>query len=125
MFRFSECLAHELDGTGITVNCVAPGTMKTRLLEEIATKGEAFVGVKETAIARNILTQDDSAIAKAIELCLFLASSASDGITGKLISAVWDDYKEWPKHLQELQKSDLYTLRRITGHDRGKNWGDK
>ena len=50
---------------------------------------------------------------------------ASDGITGRLISAVWDDWRDWPNHLDDLRKSDAYTLRRVTGRDRGFKWGDK
>jgi 3-oxoacyl-[acyl-carrier protein] reductase len=58
-------------------------------------------------------------------LALFLASAASDGITGKLISAIWDGWEHWPGHLDELNSSDVYTLRRIAGRDRGFSWGDK
>jgi 3-oxoacyl-[acyl-carrier protein] reductase len=58
-------------------------------------------------------------------LCHFLASNASNGITGKLISAVWDRWEHWPEHLEELNSSDAYTLRRIAGRDRGFSWGDK
>jgi hypothetical protein len=54
-----------------------------------------------------------------------LASDQSNGITGKLISAVWDDWKTWSQHLGELRSSDVYTLRRISGRDRGLGWGDK
>jgi 3-oxoacyl-[acyl-carrier protein] reductase len=54
-----------------------------------------------------------------------LASEASRGITGKLISAVWDRWEDWPLHLDELNKTDIYTLRRIVGRDRGMAWGDK
>ena len=57
-------------------------------------------------------------------LIVFLASRASDGITGKLISAQWDRWQEWPDHLDALNRSDVYTLRRITGRDRGFEWGD-
>jgi hypothetical protein len=59
------------------------------------------------------------------ELAVFLASSKSDGITGKLISAVWDNWEQWPEHVEELAASDAYTLRRIAGRDRGLTWGDK
>ena len=62
---------------------------------------------------------------KGSELALFLASSASDGITAKLISAIWDDWEKWPSHLDDLSSTDVYTIRRITGKDRKFNWGDK
>jgi 3-oxoacyl-[acyl-carrier protein] reductase len=58
-------------------------------------------------------------------LALFLASDASKGITGKLISAIWDRWESWPDHLDELSSCDVYTLRRITGRDRNMMWGDK
>ena len=55
-------------------------------------------------------------------LCVFLASTLSNGITGKLISALWDPWKEFALYKSELQKSDIYTLRRIIPEDRGKSW---
>ena len=58
-------------------------------------------------------------------LAVFLGSTQSDGITGKLISAVWDDWESFPEHLEELNNSDVYTLRRIVAKDRGFGWGDK
>ena len=58
-------------------------------------------------------------------LAVFLASDASNGITGRLIAAKWDNWQAWPEHLAELEKSDIYTLRRITGRERGQSWGDK
>ena len=57
-------------------------------------------------------------------MVVFLASNESDGITGKLISAIWDNWKDWPNYLNELKNSDAYTLARIVGRDRGFNWGD-
>ena len=59
------------------------------------------------------------------DLVFFLISEQGSKVTGKLISAVWDDWKMWPHHLDELNFSDVYTLRRITGRDRGFDWGDK
>ena len=71
------------------------------------------------------LQKNEHPMRPAIDLVLFLASSASDGITGKLISAVWDNWRAWPEHRGELAKSDAYTLRRIVGRDRGFGWGDR
>ena len=59
------------------------------------------------------------------DLIVFLASKSNRGITGKLISAVWDNWQEWPNHLEELNKSDVYSLRRISGRERGMDWGDR
>jgi 3-oxoacyl-[acyl-carrier protein] reductase len=62
---------------------------------------------------------------KAARLAVFLASAKSDGITGKLISAIWDPWESFPDHLDDLKSSDVFTLRRISLDDRSMNWGGK
>jgi 3-oxoacyl-[acyl-carrier protein] reductase len=59
---------------------------------------------------------------QAAALILFLASPASDGITGRLLSAVWDDWAALPERRDALAGSDIYTLRRIVPADRGHQW---
>ena len=61
-------------------------------------------------------------LARGAGLAVFLGSSLSDGITGKLISAVWDPWQTLGSHLADLQSSDVYTLRRIAPKDRGLDW---
>ena len=62
---------------------------------------------------------------KGADLCVYLASTASDGITGKLISAVWDPWETFQDNRADLDGSDIYALRRIVPKDRGKSWGDR
>jgi NAD(P)-dependent dehydrogenase (short-subunit alcohol dehydrogenase family) len=124
--RFMESLALDLREDHVDVNSVAPGLLDTRLLDQVLANGPEAVGSsffeKMKASKQQGQCTDLEIGAK---LCQFLASAASDGLTGKLISAVWDAYEAWPSHLEELNSSDIYTLRRITGRDRGSNWGDK
>ena len=63
-----------------------------------------------------------ASIERAAELCVYLASAASDGITRKLISAPWDPWQDLDRHREELRSSDIYTLRRILPENRAKNW---
>lgn len=123
--RYAETLAEEVRGTGIDVNCIAPGALNTRMLDEILQAGPDKVGqaLYERSVEQKVA--GGAPLDKGADLALFLASSASDGITAKLISAIWDKWAEWPKHLDELSQSDAYTLRRIAGRDRGLEWGDK
>jgi 3-oxoacyl-[acyl-carrier protein] reductase len=58
-------------------------------------------------------------------LAVYLGSAESDGITGRLISAVWDPWERLHEHRADLEGSDIYTLRRIVPGDRGKAWGDR
>ena len=124
LVRFSETIAEELKTSDIRVNCIAPGAMKTDMLAEVLSKAHA-AGEKEHSLASKVFEEGGASMDRVADLALFLASDASKGITGKLISAVWDDWEHWPEHLSDLSNSDVYTLRRITGRDRGFAWGDK
>lgn len=124
LVRFAETLAHELRPLGITVNAIAPGAMATAMMKEIRDAGPK-AGAREAELAARILDAPDDVAAGAVKLALFLASDAARGITGRLVSAQWDRYEDWPAHREALEKSDLYTLRRITGRDRGIAWGDR
>jgi 3-oxoacyl-[acyl-carrier protein] reductase len=125
LVRFSETLAEETRHYNIKVNCIAPGAMKTAMLAELIEKGSIAAGLKEFELAQKVFAQGGASMELVAELALFLASPKSDGITGKLISAVWDNWNNWPNHVEELSGSDAYTLRRIAGRDRGFKWGDK
>jgi NAD(P)-dependent dehydrogenase (short-subunit alcohol dehydrogenase family) len=124
LVRFSETLAEEVKEQRITVNCIAPGAMKTAMLGEVLKSGAASAGDREFATAAKVFRDGGVSIDRVADLALFLSSNAARGITGKLISAVWDRWESWPDHLPELAGSDVYTLRRIAGRDRGCGWGD-
>jgi len=124
LVRFSETLSQEVQVQQIRVNCISPGAMKTTLLEEVLASEKTVTGMREFEIAEKVFAQGGASMDKVADLALFLASDASLGVTGKLVSAVWDNWQEWPKHLDQLSASDAYTLRRISGHDRGMEWGD-
>lgn len=118
--RLTETFAHELREARIDVNAIAPGALNTRLLDEVLAAGPERVGAD---FYRRSLRQRDEGgapLAKGAELALFLASAASDGISGRLLSAVWDDWRALPAQRETLAQSDVYTLRRIVPEDRQK-----
>jgi 3-oxoacyl-[acyl-carrier protein] reductase len=120
--RLTETLAVETAGSGIDVNAIAPGALNTRLLDEVLAAGPERVGA---AFYESALKQRDSGGAPlniGADLSVFLLSSISDGISGRLISAVWDPWKDLPSRAGELRGSDIYTLRRIVPQDRGQKW---
>lgn len=117
--RFAETIAHELASSHIDVNVIAPGALNTRMLDQVIETGPEQVG--EDFYRRAIKQRDDggASMETAAELAVFLASAESDGITGRLISAVWDDWRNLAANRERIQKSDVFTLRRIIPQDRG------
>lgn len=122
--RFTETLAEEVKPLPIDVNAVAPGPLNTRLLDEVLASGPEKVGAE--FFKKSLKQKEDGGapLEKGAALCVFLASPASDGITGKLLSALWDPWAALPEKLSALRQSDIYTLRRIVPKDRGQNWGE-
>jgi len=122
--RFIENLSIEYKDSGVYFNSVAPGMLKTRLLNEMLEAGPDKIGdiLFEKSVSKSESSQDSSQ--KAVELIKFLISAAGNGVNGKLISAEWDNWLDWPSNLSKLEDSDIYTLRRITRKERTEIWGD-
>jgi len=121
--RFIESLSEELKGYNIDVNSVAPGTINTDMLNEVLAAGPKKIGKNAYEKALNQRKLGGSSFEDVCNLIIFLGSNYSDGISGKLISAIWDDWKSWPSKKSILKNNDLFTLRRITSIDRGITWG--
>lgn len=117
--RLTETLAEEYRGDRIDVNAVAPGALRTRLTQQVLDAGPEKAGPE--FFAKNKKWSDEGAVDPRLgaALCVWLASAESDGITGKLISAQWDPWKE-PEKFRALATGDVYTLRRIVPEDRVK-----
>jgi len=120
--RLMETLAEELRSHHIDVNAVAPGALKTRLVEQVLAAGPEKVGAAFFAKNKKWSEEGATPLELGAELAAYLASSASDGITGKLISAQWDPWSRLHEYRDELSGSDIYCLRRIVPEDRGKKW---
>ena len=121
--RFFESLAGELKEFNIDVNAIAPGVLKTRMTNELLSSHPELVGGSLHAKVSQLEKDGQSTLLRAADLASYLCSSESDGITGRLISAVWDPWEYFEGLKGELSKSDIYTIRRITPQDRGKDWG--
>jgi len=120
--RLTENLAAELLESHIDVNAIAPGALNTRMLEETLAAGRDRIGEVQFKQAARQKEDGGSSLEKAAALCVYLASAASDGITGRLISAPWDPWPTLHERGDELRASDIYTLRRIVPEDRLKQW---
>lgn len=121
--RMTEITADELKAKGhnIQVNAVAPGAINTKILNDIINAGPEKAG-EEYELIKKIQAEGGEDPQKVAGLVTFLASPPSDGITGRLISAIHDNWQETTQHVDDIMRSDIYTLRRIKPIDRGHNW---
>jgi NAD(P)-dependent dehydrogenase (short-subunit alcohol dehydrogenase family) len=122
--RLMETLAHELRADRIDVNSIAPGALNTRLLDEVIAAGPELVGAAFYARSVEQQASGGTPLEVGASLAVYLASRESDGITGRLISAVWDPWATLQEHREALAATDVYTLRRIVPVDRGLDLGD-
>jgi NAD(P)-dependent dehydrogenase (short-subunit alcohol dehydrogenase family) len=120
--RFAESLALEVEEFGIDVNAIAPGSLNTHMMDQLMAAGPDAVGPAFYERMKKIADDGGAPLEKGAALAVFLASPASDRITGRLLSAVWDDWSELPDRLEALKGTDVYTLRRIVPADRGLDW---
>jgi 3-oxoacyl-[acyl-carrier protein] reductase len=117
--RMTDTLAEELREWKIDVNAIAPGALNTRLLDEVLAAGPEKVG--KTFYERSLKQQNEGGapMEKGAALAVFLAAAESDGVSGRLISAIWDNWQSLPARREEITRSDVFTLRRIVPKDRG------
>ncbi len=122
ILRLVETLSEELKLFNVDINSISPGAVKSGFTDDLLSAGKDKVGnVMYKKSLEQIKTGGESP-KKAAVLAVFLASDESNGLSGKNISAVWDNWKEIPRHLSEIMNSDIYNFRRVKPKDRGYEW---
>lgn len=111
--RFTENLAVEEAASALDVNCVAPGFVATRMHAETLKAGPGSAGADYYASTQKQLAEGGVPPEKAADLCAWLLSNGSDGISGKLLSAPWDPWTSAEFQERLRKDKDLGTLRRI------------
>lgn len=117
--RLVETIAEETRGQPLDINAIAPGAINTRLTDEIIALGPEVVGQTEHEMAVKQKSTGGAPIGRTLGLVDFLLSEKSDGITGRLLAALWDPWSTLDRHTTALASSDIYTLRRIVPEERG------
>ena len=119
--RFIETISLEVKDFNISANCIAPGQLNTKIMDEYLKAGPDKIGKSYYEQVKNTIKSGGAPIDKAVNLSLALATENYPFLRGKLISAIWDDWENFHKFKKELNSSDVYTLRRIIDKDRGFN----
>jgi 3-oxoacyl-[acyl-carrier protein] reductase len=107
--RFVEAIAPELVEHNVQINSFDPGPTYTSMTDEVIRAGDRLDS-KVVAAAVEIRRTGGTSAEQQMKLAEFLASEASNHITGRLIH-VDDDLR---KLRNAVLKPDAYTLRRVT-----------
>jgi hypothetical protein len=75
--------------------------------DDILNAGPELAGAEYAATR----ARGETSFEPATALATYLASAASDGVSGRLIAALWDD---WRTLAEQSLDADVYTLRRVT-----------
>lgn len=111
--RLTETLALELAGTQIQVNALGPGSIHTQMWEELRDSAQAVGDAQLYALGQRVTSGGGASLERATALAVFLASDASGALSGRLISAVTDDFATLPAQAERIMASDGLTLRRV------------
>lgn len=103
LYGLSESLSRELKKYNIDINCISPGSYDTKLRNSL-------VGDTE----KNNSTQNLNDVSKTIgNLISFLISKEANGLSGKILSAIYDKPENLLENLEEIKNSADYTIRKI------------
>ena len=111
--NLTENLSVELSGTGITVNAISPGSIHTRMWEEVRDMALAAGDVEMYEKGVQVTSGGGASIERAAELAVLLGSDDCGELSGRLIRAALDTFEEIPARVDEIMASDALLLRRV------------
>jgi len=112
--RLAENLAAELAEAGVRVNAIAPGFVVTDIHRSTLAAGPDAAGPDFYARTVKAIEMGGVPVAEAAGLVAFLISPESAPLTGRFVSAQWDQWRNsaW---LARVTRPDMLTMRRIDG----------
>ena len=112
LVRLVESVAVDFHDLPVSFNSVAPGLMDTAMLDELIAAGPEKVGKEFFQKMQKFKQNGEDSQEMAISLICKLLSLSNGKPTGKLISAIWDNWEKLLISPDYLNNYELHTLRR-------------
>ena len=113
VIRLVEALAEVLLGTNVQVNCLGPNRVHTGMVDELASGWERSGNAELAEFAKALTTGSGDTTGSTQELAVFLGGPESAQMSGRLISAITDDFSSLPPRIPEIMASEAYQMRRV------------
>ncbi len=111
--NLTENLSVELAGAGITVNAISPGSIHTRMWEEVRDMAYEAGDMEMYEKGVEVTSGGGASIERAAELAIMLGSDQCGNLSGRLIRANLDAFEDIPDRVDAIMASDTYLLRRV------------
>ena len=111
--NLTENLSVELAGTGVTVNAISPGSIHTRMWEEVRDMAYEAGDMEMYEKGVQVTSGGGASIERAAQLAVMLGSDQCGALSGRLIRAALDTFEEIPANIDAIMASDAYLLRRV------------
>ena len=113
IINMTENLSIELTGTGITVNAISPGSIHTRMWEEVRDMAYEAGDMEMYEKGVQVTSGGGASIERAAQLAVILGSDQCGSLSGRLIRANLDTFEDIPANADAIMASDAYLLRRV------------
>ena len=113
IINMTENLSVELAGTGVTVNAISPGSIHTRMWEEVRDMALAAGDTELYEKGVEVTSGGGASIERAAQLAVLLGSDDCGALSGRLIRAALDTFEDIPDRMDEIMSSDALLLRRV------------
>ena len=111
--NMTENLSVELAGSGITVNAISPGSIHTRMWEEVRDMALEAGDTEMYEKGVQVTSGGGASIERAAELAVMLGSDQCGRLSGRLIRANLDAFEDIPANADAIMASHAYLLRRV------------
>ena len=111
--RLTEGLALELANTNVQLNALGPGSINTKLWEDLRDSAQESGTADIYEVGQRVTSGGGASMEPVAQLAVFLASEDSQNLSGRIFSAILDDFSKLAPLIPDIMASDAYMLRRV------------